>query len=106
MAERYVAECPAKINLFLRVGPPDASRFHVLETEFQAIGLFDTLEVEVGGSGFEVVGMNLPESDTVTRALRFMREVATLPPLGLRLRKRTTAQRSRERSKRERHNPV
>ena len=92
MAERYVAECPAKINLFLRVGQPDARGYHPLETEFQAIGLFDTLEVTVGGSGFAVQGADLPADNTVTRALRLMREVATLPPLGIKLVKRIPAQ--------------
>jgi 4-diphosphocytidyl-2-C-methyl-D-erythritol kinase len=92
VAERYIAECPAKINLYLRVGEPDATGFHPLETEFQAIGLFDTLEVTVGGSGFEVAGVDLPPENTVTRALRLMREVATLPPLGVKLIKRIPAQ--------------
>ena len=92
MAERYVAECPAKINLFLHVGRPDIRGYHLLETEFQAIGLFDTLEVEVGGSGFVVHGMELPPDNSVTHALRLMREVATLPPIGLKLTKRIPAQ--------------
>ncbi|MHB8637413.1 MAG: 4-(cytidine 5'-diphospho)-2-C-methyl-D-erythritol kinase [Fimbriimonadaceae bacterium] len=92
MAERYVTECPAKINLFLRVRQADGRGYHPLETEFQAIGLFDTLEVTVGEGGFAVEGMELPESNTVTRALRLMREVATLPALGVRLTKRIPAQ--------------
>jgi len=88
VAERYSAECPAKINLYLRVGEPDARGYHPLETEFQAIGLFDTLTVELGGSGFTAEGAELPEENTVTKGLRLMREVATLPPLGIRLVKR------------------
>ena len=92
MAERYVTQCPAKINLYLRVGPPDSRGYHPLETEFQAIGLFDTLDAVVGGWGLEVIGMELPLDNTLSRTLRLMREVATLPPLGIRLRKRIPAQ--------------
>lgn len=88
MADRFQTECPAKLNLFLRVGPPDAGGYHPLETEFQAISLSDTLELIVGGAGFEVDGQDLPSDNTITRTLRLLREVATLPPLGLRLNKR------------------
>ncbi|MBT8403406.1 MAG: 4-(cytidine 5'-diphospho)-2-C-methyl-D-erythritol kinase, partial [Gemmatimonadetes bacterium] len=38
---------PAKINLTLRILARRPSGFHELETVFQAIGLWDTLEVEL-----------------------------------------------------------
>lgn len=88
MADRYLVDCPAKLNLILRVGAKDRRGYHPLETMFQAVGLFDTLEVTVGGSGLEIDGMDLPAQNTVTRAWRLMQEVATLPPVGLRLTKR------------------
>lgn len=88
VARTYVALCPAKINTVLRVGQPDARGYHPLETEFQAIGLCDELVVVEGGSGFAVEGADLPPENTVTKALRLMREVATLPPIGIQLTKR------------------
>lgn len=36
---------PAKINLFLAVGPPDAAGYHDLTTVFLAVDLFDTVRV-------------------------------------------------------------
>lgn len=77
--------CPAKINLFLAVGPPDATGYHPVRTVMQAISLYDDLEVEFGGQGFEVVGAGLPEDNSVSKALRLSREVLALPPVGIRL---------------------
>jgi 4-diphosphocytidyl-2-C-methyl-D-erythritol kinase len=91
VSDRFVTECPAKINLVLRVGNADKRGYHPLETEFQAVSLADTLEVILGKSGFETVGMNLPESNTLAKTLRLMREVASLPVFGMRLTKRIPA---------------
>lgn len=88
MGRRWVAECPAKINLFLRIEPPDRSGYHPLETRFQTISLFDTLEATEDGDGLDVVGAEVPDDNTVAKAWRLMREVAELPPLGLKLTKR------------------
>ena len=38
---------PAKINLFLRVGPPKADGFHPIRSWFCTIGLFDTLTLKL-----------------------------------------------------------
>lgn len=46
-----VVECPAKVNLHLRVGPPRADGFHPLLTWMATVGLFDTLTVRAVGSG-------------------------------------------------------
>jgi len=43
-------EAQAKVNLFLRVGPRDASGYHSILTQFQRIDLADTVVVEVGGT--------------------------------------------------------
>ncbi len=49
--------CPAKINLFLRILARENSGYHQIETLFQAVGLFDRIEVRKGvtaGIGFEL----------------------------------------------------
>ncbi len=83
----YRTLCPAKVNLSLIVHPPDRTHFHPIETEFITISLFDELLVTVGQSKFAVEGMQLPEVNTVTRALRLIGEAASLPPLGIHLKK-------------------
>ena len=47
--------CPAKLNLFLSVGPKDTRGYHPIRTIFQAIGLFDTLIIERVASGKGVI---------------------------------------------------
>lgn len=84
--------CPAKINLHLRVGERDRYGYHPLETRFQAISLCDELELEVGRSGLEVEGMELPPENTVSKALRLISEGIVFPQFGIRLRKRIPAQ--------------
>lgn len=80
--------CPAKINLFLYVGAPDATGYHPLRTQFQAVGLYDALTVRhAPEDSFEVVGMELGPENTVTRALRLARELLPIPPLALTLTK-------------------
>ncbi|RYG49101.1 hypothetical protein EON79_02490 [bacterium] len=60
---------PAKINPFLAVGPPDERGYHPLRTIFQAVGLYDEVEIEPG-EGVEFVGQDVPPENTVTKALR------------------------------------
>ena len=78
-------QCPAKVNLFLRIVAREDSGYHQIETLFQAIDLFDRLEVyparrgielEVRGSGAPSALGDLtaelgdPDNNTVVRAAR------------------------------------
>ncbi|MFI5386303.1 MAG: 4-(cytidine 5'-diphospho)-2-C-methyl-D-erythritol kinase [Fimbriimonadales bacterium] len=83
--------CPAKVNLFLAVGPRDARGYHPLRTIFQAVGLEDILDVTFGeptrDPTLEMVGYDLPEENTITKALRLSREVFDLTPTHVRIEK-------------------
>lgn len=87
---RLIVPCPAKLNLFLAVGPRDRRGYHPIRSVFQAVSLFDTLEIEPGHGShrveFDVEG--IPERNTVTRTLSLLAEVIDLPPLTVRVRKR------------------
>ncbi|MFQ3587411.1 MAG: 4-(cytidine 5'-diphospho)-2-C-methyl-D-erythritol kinase [Fimbriimonadaceae bacterium] len=88
-----VLRCPAKVNLFLSVGPPDRRNYHPIRTVFQAVGLFDELElVPADRYSLNVEGMALPESNTVAKTLRLVREIVDVPPLAIRLVKRIPAE--------------
>jgi 4-diphosphocytidyl-2-C-methyl-D-erythritol kinase len=78
-------KCPAKVNLFLAVGPRDARGYHPLRTIFQAVDLCDILEITLSSAGvppaspcIEIVGAELPSNNTVTKALRLSQEVFAL----------------------------
>ena len=43
--------CPAKVNLFLRVLAREDTGYHQIETLFQAVGLYDRIEVRAGDPG-------------------------------------------------------
>jgi 4-diphosphocytidyl-2-C-methyl-D-erythritol kinase len=77
-------KCPAKVNLFLAVGPPDLRGYHPLRTVFQAVNLCDDLVVEFGDGKaetiVEVAGAELPEDNTITKTLRLSREVFSRRP--------------------------
>ncbi|PIE99318.1 MAG: 4-(cytidine 5'-diphospho)-2-C-methyl-D-erythritol kinase, partial [Propionibacterium sp.] len=51
MAEQIRVRVPAKVNLALRVGPPDDEGYHALGTIFQAVSLFDDVTVEATEAG-------------------------------------------------------
>jgi len=91
---RVVVECPAKINLFLAVGPRDPSGYHPLRTVFQAIDLCDTLTIDDDATEFAVRcdWPGLPIENTLTKALRLLGEYVALPPLKIDLVKRIPAQ--------------
>jgi 4-diphosphocytidyl-2-C-methyl-D-erythritol kinase len=76
------------VNLFLAVGPIDDTGYHPIRTTYQAVSLFDYLTLEPT-SGVTTVECNwpLPEDNTLTKTLRLMAEVATLPKLSIRLEK-------------------
>ena len=75
--------CPAKVNLFLAVGPKDRRNYHPLRTIFQAIDLCDHIKIELGSGNHSVVfdDPTIPAENTVTKALRLLNEVISLPPL-------------------------
>jgi 4-diphosphocytidyl-2-C-methyl-D-erythritol kinase len=86
-------ECPAKINIFLAVGPPDRRGWHPLRTTFQAVSLSDTLSIKRADSdSLTVEGMDLPAENTLTKTLRLARELFEFPPLAIHLVKRIPAQ--------------
>lgn len=85
--------CPAKVNPFLSVGPPDSSGYHPIRTVFQAIGLFDELVLELATNAVVTCDWaGLPAENTLTRTLRFLSELVEIPPLRIELKKRIPAQ--------------
>ena len=87
------ALCPAKLNLFLRVGPPDARRYHSLRSVFQAVSLGDQITVRVADQNLvEFDDPAVPADNTVARALRLVAEIAPLPPLHVSVQKLVPAQ--------------
>ncbi len=86
--------CPAKINLFLSVGPPDQRNYHPLRTVFQAVSLSDQLTVEIEGEQDEIScnWPDLPVDNTLTKTLRLVREMVPLPPVKLSLQKSIPAE--------------
>jgi len=92
---RIRALCPAKVNLFLSVGPVDGRGYHPIRTVFQAVSLFDELVLEPSEDGRDRLVCDwedLPEDNTVSRTLRLLREIAPMPPLRIEVRKRIPAQ--------------
>ena len=81
--------CPAKVNAFLSVGPRDERGYHPIRTVFQAVGLFDELKIEKADAD-EVVceWPGLPPENTMTKALRLLRELVPMPPVRITLTKR------------------
>lgn len=82
--------CPAKINLFLAVGPKDSVGYHPLRTIFQAIDLHDEVTINLNSDRtfVEFFGIQIPENNTVTKALRLMAEFTDLPKMAIRVAKR------------------
>lgn len=80
---------PAKLNLFLAVGPADARGWHPLRTVFQAISLADELMIE-RSDRLEVTfdDPRVPEDNSVARAVRLLQEVADYPPVRVHVTKR------------------
>jgi 4-diphosphocytidyl-2-C-methyl-D-erythritol kinase len=92
-AVRWIVPCPAKLNLFLAVGPIDSRGYHPLRTVFQAIDLCDTLDIEIAAKN-EVVcdDPSVPKENTLTRTLRLLAEVINIPPLKVTLHKQIPAE--------------
>ena len=88
-----VVKCPAKLNLFLAVGPVDHRNFHPLRTVFQAISLYDELHIERAKTlSFECESPEVPADNSVIRAARLLAEIADFPPVSVKLIKRIPAQ--------------
>lgn len=82
--------CPAKVNLFLAVGPKDRRNYHPLRTIFQAIDLCDTLTIAESSSGRHEVSFDVPDIppvNTVSRALSLLSEVVSIPKLSVHVQK-------------------
>jgi 4-diphosphocytidyl-2-C-methyl-D-erythritol kinase len=86
-------EAYAKLNLTLRVGPPDARRYHPIRSIFQTVSWSDTVQVEVGfPTEVRFIGAEIPPENTVTKALRMVSEIAPLAPLRVTVTKRIPAE--------------
>lgn len=86
--------CPAKINTFLSVGPPDHKGWHPLRTVFQTVELADVLTVHFGHEEPGVFSSwpDLPRENTLTKTLRLVEESAALPALRVELEKKIPVQ--------------
>lgn len=83
---RVRVACPAKVNPFLAVGPKDERGYHPIRTIYQAVSWFDYLTIsDEDEPGFYCD--EVPDENTVTKALRLIGEYTTLPPLHVRLEK-------------------
>lgn len=88
-----VVKCPAKVNLFLSVGPRDERGYHPIRSVFQAVSLFDTLTLErAERNEFRCDWPGMPEDNTVAKAMRLLSELVRLPPLRVTLKKRIPVQ--------------
>lgn len=99
--------CPAKVNLFLRILAREDSGYHQIETLFQAVGLFDRVDVRVGPPGIslsvdraapapgagDIIGdLGDPDNNTVMTAARaFFAATGIEPAVSLNLTKRIPA---------------
>ena len=96
--------CPAKVNLFLRILAREDTGYHQIETFFQAIGLFDRVEVRrqtskgisleirrresVAGSGDVIGDLGAPEQNTVMKAAQaFFAATGIIPAVSMSLTK-------------------
>lgn len=85
--------CPAKINLFLSVGPPDEIGYHPIHSVFHAVSLSDSLVVtDAETDVLECDWPGMPDVNTLTRTLSFIRELVPVPPLKIILTKRIPAE--------------
>lgn len=83
--------CPAKLNLYLSVSPPQENGYHLIHSEFQAISLMDLLEIELSDGPRTTITCDwpqLPAENTMTKALGRMQELIDIPPLRIHLSKR------------------
>lgn len=83
--------CPAKINLYLSVGPADSTGYHPVETILQTVGLFDTLHAQTSTTGehhIEFSDKSIGPDSTVHKAIQALSESGLeLPPLKISIQK-------------------
>ncbi len=88
--------CPAKVNFFLRILAREETGYHQIETLFQAVGLFDRIEVRrctrqgialeirrnesAPGTGDLIGDLGDPEQNTVMKAARAFFATTGLTP--------------------------
>ena len=87
--------CPAKVNLFLRILAREDSRYHQIETLFQAVGLYDRVDAYRGGGGIVLevrpgetepglgdvtAELGDPEANTVVKAARAFFDATGIAP--------------------------
>ena len=86
--------CPAKLNLFLAVGPRDDIGYHPIRSVFQAVGLCDevTIDLTAPSTGVNFSEKRYREQNTVTKALRLMSEFTDLPKMGIEIVKNIPSQ--------------
>ncbi len=98
--DRVSVDCPAKVNLFLRVLAREDSGYHQIETFFLAVGLYDRLTAERGSPGVALRieagpcsdDLGPPSQNTVSRAAAAFYDAAELrPAVALSLAKRIPA---------------
>lgn len=78
--------CPAKLNLFLSVGPPDQIGYHPLRTIFQSISFGDELLIRSANEfSIECDWDELPAENTLTKVLRMYNELYTVPKISIKL---------------------
>lgn len=58
---RVTIQCPAKVNLFLRVLAREDTGYHQIETLFQAVGLYDRIVAQAGDPG---IALHIVPGDT------------------------------------------
>ena len=95
-ADGIKVRTPAKINLYLEIGPRRADEFHDIDSLFQAVSLYDELEfTSAPGGAIRLVedGIDAGESNLVWRAADLLRRSglcssATAPGVTIQLRKR------------------
>ena len=97
MSRAVIAHCPAKVNLVLRVLGRRSDGYHELDTVFQAVDLWDTLEIRPADSlrlTCDDPGLAVDESNLVLQAARMLaeRHADGLCHGALTLRKRIPAQ--------------
>ena len=93
MTEPITILCPAKVNLFLSVGPADSIGYHPIRSIFQAVGLFDELVCTPATETTVTCDWDgLPEKNTLTKALALLSEVVNLPKMHIHLVKRIPVQ--------------